>query len=104
MRIAQILFSQGFGTRRDCSALVQRGDVSVAGRAVIDADEEMRCSAYRALFRSELDDAAVAEIRLALAQSQPLGESRFAEAICKAAVVVRIHGVAKQAEAKCARP
>ena len=40
MRIAQILFTQGFGTRRDCSALVQRGDVSVAGRSVIDADED----------------------------------------------------------------
>ena len=51
------------------------------------ADEEMRRGAYRALFRSELDDAAVAEICLALAQSQPLGESRFAEAICKAARV-----------------
>ena len=51
------------------------------------ADEERRRSVYRALFRSELDDEAVAEIRLALAQSQPLGESRFAEAICKAARV-----------------
>ena len=40
MRIAQILFSQGFGTRRDCSALVQRGDVAVAGRPVMDADED----------------------------------------------------------------
>ena len=41
MRISQILFSQGFGTRRDCSALVQRGDVFVAGRAVMDADEDI---------------------------------------------------------------
>ena len=40
MRIAQILFSQGFGTRRDCSALVQRGDVAVAGRPVVDADDD----------------------------------------------------------------
>ena len=40
MRIAQILFSQGFGTRRDCNALVQRGDVAVDGRPVTDADED----------------------------------------------------------------
>ena len=40
MRIAQILYSQGFGTRRDCSALVQRGDVAVDGRPVIDVDED----------------------------------------------------------------
>ncbi len=39
MRIAQILFSQGFGTRRDCNALVQRGDVAVDGRPVLDPDE-----------------------------------------------------------------
>jgi len=42
MRIAQILFSQGFGTRRDCSALVLRGDVLVDGRPVTDPDEEVR--------------------------------------------------------------
>ena len=40
MRIAQILYSQGFGTRRDCSALVQRGDVVVDGRPVTDSDED----------------------------------------------------------------
>ena len=40
MRLAQILYSQGFGTRRDCSALVQRGDVAVDGRPVMDADED----------------------------------------------------------------
>ena len=40
MRIAQILYSQGFGTRRDCSALVQRGDVVVNGRPVTAADED----------------------------------------------------------------
>ena len=40
MRITQILFSQGFGTRRDCSALVQRGDVSVAGQTALDPDQD----------------------------------------------------------------
>jgi len=45
-----------------------------------NADE--RLTAYRALFRSELDDEAISNIRLALAQSQPLGGDRFAERIC----------------------
>jgi len=50
--------------------------------------EADRLAAYRALFRSELDDAALAEIRLALAQGQPLGSERFSEIMC-AAVGVR---------------
>jgi putative transposase len=45
-----------------------------------DADE--RRASYRALFRAELDDDAIGDIRLALAQSQPLGDDRFAERIC----------------------
>ena len=36
-----------------------------------------RLSAYRALFRAHLDKAVIADIRLALNQSQPLGDSRF---------------------------
>lgn len=47
----------------------------------IDAEE--RRSAYRALFRAQLDDAAIADIRLALNQSQPLGGSRFHEQIAR---------------------
>ena len=39
--MSQILFSQGFGTRRDCSALVQRGDVVVNGHIVTDPDEDV---------------------------------------------------------------
>jgi putative transposase len=45
-----------------------------------DADD--RRASYRALFRAELDDDAIGDIRLALAQSQPLGDDRFAERIC----------------------
>jgi putative transposase len=45
-----------------------------------DAGE--RLGSYRALFRAELDDAAISDIRLALTQSQPLGDDRFAERIC----------------------
>lgn len=40
MRLAQILFSQGFGTRRECEALVAAGAVAVAGRAIDDAAAE----------------------------------------------------------------
>jgi putative transposase len=47
-----------------------------------------RLAEYRGLFRSELDDAAISDIRLALAQGQPLGSERFAEIMC-AAVGVR---------------
>jgi 16S rRNA pseudouridine516 synthase len=36
MRIADILFSQGFGTRRVCAGLVQQRLVSVAGRVIDD--------------------------------------------------------------------
>ncbi len=51
-------------------------------------DEIERLAEYRGLFRSELDDAAISEIRLALAQGQPLGSERFSEMTC-AAVGVR---------------
>lgn len=60
------------------------------------SDDE-RLASYRALFRSELDDDAIDDIRLALTQSQPLGDDRFAERIC-AKVGVR------RAKAKRGRP
>jgi 16S rRNA pseudouridine516 synthase len=34
--LAQILFSQGFGTRRDCAALISAGCVQVGGKAIDD--------------------------------------------------------------------
>lgn len=43
----------------------------------LGAAEKQRQSAYRALFRTQLDRAAIDDIRLALNQSQPLGNSRF---------------------------
>lgn len=52
-------------------------------------DEADRLAAYRALFRSELDDAALVDIRLALAQGQPLGSERFSEIMCVAVGVRR---------------
>jgi len=54
----------------------------------LDKDEAMRLAQYRGLFRSQLDDEALADIRLALAQGQPFGSERFAEKMC-AAVGVR---------------
>ena len=41
MRLSQILFSQGFGTRRDCSGLVEQGLVVHAGRVLDDPAEEL---------------------------------------------------------------
>ncbi|OIR01047.1 transposase IS200 like protein [mine drainage metagenome] len=43
----------------------------------LGAPGEERQNAYRALFRSQLDGEAVNDIRLALNQSQPLGNERF---------------------------
>jgi 16S rRNA pseudouridine516 synthase len=33
MRLSQVLFSQGFGTRRECDALIHAGEVSIGGQA-----------------------------------------------------------------------
>lgn len=43
----------------------------------IGRDDAGRQAAYRALFRAQLDSKAVDDIRLALNQNQPLGNSRF---------------------------
>jgi 16S rRNA pseudouridine516 synthase len=45
MRLAQILFSQGFGNRRECAALVRCGAVQVAGRVVADPEAELATDA-----------------------------------------------------------
>lgn len=34
MRLEQVLFSQGFGTRRECEALIRAGEVSALGRVI----------------------------------------------------------------------
>ncbi len=39
MRLEDILFSQGFGTRRVCAGLIQQGHVSVQGQVQTDAGE-----------------------------------------------------------------
>jgi 16S rRNA pseudouridine516 synthase len=40
VRLSAILFSQGFGTRRECVGRVLDGQVSIAGRVCEDPDEE----------------------------------------------------------------
>ncbi len=40
MRLSQILFSQGFGTRRLCSGLIYNGEVSVGGEVIEESDAE----------------------------------------------------------------
>ena len=55
----------------------------------LDGDATRRQAAYRGLFRSELDAEALTDIRLALAQGQPLGSERFSEIMCAAAGVRR---------------
>jgi len=52
--------------------LTPRSEYLALGR-----DAHTRQAAYRALFRHALDDEAIADIRLALQQSQPLGNERF---------------------------
>lgn len=39
--LASVLFSQGFGTRRECAARVRAGTVRIAGRACTDPDESV---------------------------------------------------------------
>jgi len=47
----------------------------------LGTDEAARLTAYRALFRHELDVEAIADIRLALNQGQPFGNGRFLDTI-----------------------
>jgi 16S rRNA pseudouridine516 synthase len=41
MQLAQILFSQGFGTRRLCAGLIAAGEVSIAGTVVDDPQADV---------------------------------------------------------------
>jgi putative transposase len=49
----------------------------------LDRDGTERQAAYRALFRSELDEDALVDIRRALSQGQPLGHGRFGDQILR---------------------
>jgi putative transposase len=57
----------------------------------LDNSGEARKATYRALFRPHLEQSAIADIRLALSQSQPLGDRRFH------AKITRVVGEPRQA-------
>ncbi|WP_202620189.1 S4 domain-containing protein, partial [Escherichia coli] len=46
-RLSQILFSQGFGTRRLCAGLVWNDEVTVNGQPVDDPDAEFETTGLR---------------------------------------------------------
>ncbi|MDT8998142.1 RNA pseudouridine synthase [Paucibacter sp. APW11] len=46
MRLSQILFSQGFGSRRLCAGLIYNGEVSVNGDVIDDPDAEFDTSGF----------------------------------------------------------
>jgi 16S rRNA pseudouridine516 synthase len=47
MQLQDVLFSQGFGTRRVCAGLIQQGRVTVGGQPVTDAAAEFEAPALR---------------------------------------------------------
>jgi putative transposase len=69
-----------------------KADARVTPHALYESlgrTDKDRQAAYRALFRSHLDRAAIDDIRLALNQSRPLGNERFYAKIEKATGVRR---------------
>ena len=47
MQLQDVLFSQGFGTRRVCAGLIQQGRVTVGGQPVTDAAAQFEAPALR---------------------------------------------------------
>lgn len=47
MQLQEILFSQGFGTRRICAGLVQHGHVTAAGHRITDATADFDTEGFR---------------------------------------------------------
>ena len=47
MQLQELLFSQGFGTRRICAGLIQQGHVTVEGRQVTDAAAQFEATGLR---------------------------------------------------------
>ena len=54
MRLAQLLFSQGFGTRRECAALVRNGFVEIDHAVVDDPEFDVPTEGLRFKVRGEL--------------------------------------------------
>jgi len=53
MKLAQILFSQGFGARRECEGLIASGHVAIGGRTVEDPFEEFEAEGLVFKVRNE---------------------------------------------------
>ncbi|NML15030.1 pseudouridine synthase [Azohydromonas caseinilytica] len=53
MRLAQILFSQGFGTRRECAGLIYSALVEVEGRVIDDPDADFPTEGFSFSVRGE---------------------------------------------------
>jgi 16S rRNA pseudouridine516 synthase len=53
LRLAQLLFTQGFGTRRDCDALVLAGLVQIGGEVRDDPDDEIEADGLVFVVRGE---------------------------------------------------
>ncbi len=53
MRLAQVLFTQGFGTRRECEGLIASGHVRVSGKAVDDPFAEVEPTGLAFTVRGE---------------------------------------------------
>ncbi len=47
MQLAQLLFSQGFGTRRGCAGLIHAGEVRIDGRVIDDPQAELDVEGLR---------------------------------------------------------
>ncbi|MBK6741514.1 MAG: transposase [Hydrogenophilales bacterium] len=69
-----------------CSRYIELNSVraGMVADVALGASGQDRIAHYRSLFRPQLDKEALPDIRLALSHGQPLGDSRFREAQCKA--------------------
>ena len=50
MKLADILFSQGFGSRRECAALLRNGAVAVGGQTLVDGTAQVQVELQEAGF------------------------------------------------------
>jgi len=53
MRIAQLLFTQGFGSRRECAGLLRAGQVAIGGVVRTEGDDEIEPEGLRFHVRGE---------------------------------------------------
>lgn len=77
-----------------CNALGQAG-VRITPHPIylaLGQDYAQRQTAYRAMFRPQLDRAAIDDFRLALIQNQPIGNERFLAQIKKITGIRRSFG------------